>query len=506
MATIRKIKPPLPETVERKRVAAYARVSSESDNLLHSLSAQISYYSDLIQNNPEWVYAGVFADSGITGTSVTHRDEFKRLMAECDAGNIDIILVKSISRFARNTVDTLEAVRHLKDIGVEVRFERERISSMSGDGELMLTILASYAQEESESISRNIRWAVRKSYEKGIPHSTPKILGYSWVGKDLVIEPDEARAVRFIFEKYIEGYSTVQIPKLLKAGGMVGVHGEPMTRASVKDVLSNEIYTGTLILQKNFAPKIRQKKRNHGEMPMYRVDDNHEPIISREMFEEAERQRVLRGENAPNRNKEITPFSGKVVCGKCGYKCSRRTAHGYKVWRCNNRETNGACDGKQIYETLLGKAVKDAVGDSGFQKIILYDDRVDVISETGKKLSWERSWRDEYHKFRPSVYKGYIFCGYCGSTMRKTTTKKSQNGVSRYYKNWKCADRINRAGCRCKAISMGKLDKATQSVLGLDSIDSIEEVFRDKVDKVFVFDDRVDFYLKDKEVVTWKRK
>ena len=176
---------------------------------------------------------------------------------------------------------------------------------------------------------------------------------------------------------------------------MVGVNGEPMTRASVKDVLTNEIYTGTLILQKNFAPKIGVKKRNHGQMPMYRVDDNHEPIISREMYEAAEKQRILRGENAPNKTKVITLFSGKVICGKCGYKCSRRTSHEYKVWRCNNRETNGACDCKQISESLLEKAVRGTVGDGGFQKIHLYDDRIDVISENGKSLPWERVWWDE---------------------------------------------------------------------------------------------------------------
>ena len=169
MRRITKIEPTEPILPRRKRVAAYARVSMESDRLAHSLAAQISYYSDLIQKNPEWEYAGVYADSFVSGTETSKRQEFQRMLADCDAGEIDIILCKSISRFARNTVDLLETVRHLKDLGIEVRFEKENINSLSGDGELMLTILASFAQEESYSISENVKWGIRKRFEKGDP-------------------------------------------------------------------------------------------------------------------------------------------------------------------------------------------------------------------------------------------------------------------------------------------------------------------------------------------------
>ena len=167
MRKITKLEPAAPILKPKKWVAAYARVSMESERLQHSLSAQISYYNEKIQKNPDWLFAGVYADYGISGTGTAKRDEFNRMLADCEAGKIDIVLTKSISRFTRNTVDLLETVRHLKEIGVEVWFERENIHSMSGDGELMLSILASFAQEESRSISSNIKWAIKKKFERG---------------------------------------------------------------------------------------------------------------------------------------------------------------------------------------------------------------------------------------------------------------------------------------------------------------------------------------------------
>lgn len=168
MRKINKIEPTLPVLPTRKKVAAYARVSVETERLHHSLSAQVSYYSELIQANPEWEYVGVYADDGITGTKTSKREEFQRMLDDCEAGKIDIILTKSISRFARNTVDLLETVRHLKELGIEVRFEKENINSLSGDGEVMMTLLASFAQEEITSLSNNVKWGVRKRMEQGI--------------------------------------------------------------------------------------------------------------------------------------------------------------------------------------------------------------------------------------------------------------------------------------------------------------------------------------------------
>ncbi len=205
MRTIKKIESTIPTIKTRKRVAAYARISMESERMNHSLSAQISYYNNLIQKNPDWEFAGVFADNGISGTSIEKRSEMQRLLAECEEGKIDIILTKSIQRFARNTVDLLETVRHLKDLGIEVRFEKENINSMSGDGELMLSILASFAQEESRSISDNVKWGIRKRMQSGMPNANGhfNIYGYKWDGDELVIVPEEAAVVKRIFQNFL---------------------------------------------------------------------------------------------------------------------------------------------------------------------------------------------------------------------------------------------------------------------------------------------------------------
>ena len=199
MPKISRIEPTVPAIKQLKKVAAYARVSMQSERMMHSISAQVSYYSKLIQKNPDWKYAGVYADDFISGTNTVKRDEFNRMLADCEEGKIDIILTKSISRFARNTVDLLETVRDLKAKGIEVRFEKENINSKSGDGELMLSILASFAQEESRSISENIRWATKKRFEQGIPNGKFRIFGYRWDRDQLVIEPNEAAVVKRIF-------------------------------------------------------------------------------------------------------------------------------------------------------------------------------------------------------------------------------------------------------------------------------------------------------------------
>ncbi|MGL5972651.1 MAG: recombinase family protein [Oscillospiraceae bacterium] len=228
MKIISKIEPKMPALPTRKKVAAYARVSMETERLKHSLSAQISFYSSLIQKNPLWKYVGVYADDGISGTGTEKREEFNRMLDDCNAGKIDIVLTKSISRFARNTLDILETVRHLKEIGVEVRFEKERINSLSEDGELMLTLLASFAQEESRSLSENVKWGTRKRFEKGIPNGKFKILGYLWERDHLVIEPNGAAIVKRIFQNFLDGKSRIETEKELDAEGLRSIKGNKM--------------------------------------------------------------------------------------------------------------------------------------------------------------------------------------------------------------------------------------------------------------------------------------
>lgn len=285
MRKINKIEPLMPTLPSRKKVAAYARVSMETERLQHSLSAQVSYYSELIQSNPEWEYAGVYADDGITGTKST-RAEFQRLLQDCEDGKIDIILTKSISRFARNTVDLLETVRHLKELGIEVRFEKERINSLSGDGEVMLTLLASFAQEEVISLSNNVKWGTRKRMEQGIPNGHFRVFGYRWEGDQLVIVPEEAAIVRRIFQNFLDGKSRLETEREFAAEGITTRDGKRWVDSNIKVVLTNVTYTGNLLLQKEYIedPLTKKRKKNRGELPQFYVEDTHEAIIDKETF------------------------------------------------------------------------------------------------------------------------------------------------------------------------------------------------------------------------------
>ena len=261
MAEIIKIeakKSPLPN---RKKVAAYARVSMETQRLHHSLAAQISFYSDLIQKNPEWDYAGVYADEGISGTSVEKRPEFMRMMKDCKAGKIDLILTKSISRFARNTVDLLKVVRQLKDLNIEVRFEKEKINSLSDDGELMLTLLASFAQEETISISNNVKWTIRKRMSEGNPNMRNIVYGYRWKDDTLIVVPEEAKIVRRIFQNFLDGKSRLETEREFAEEGITTRKGNRWTDSNIKVVLTNVTYTGNLLCQKEFVEDPITKKR-----------------------------------------------------------------------------------------------------------------------------------------------------------------------------------------------------------------------------------------------------
>ena len=285
----------------KKRVAAYARVSEDDDPMLHSVEAQISYYSQLIQSNPDWIYAGVYADKGISGTGVKKRSSFQEMMKACEDGLIDIILCKSISRFARNTVDLLNAIRHLKDLGIEVQFEREHISSLSKDGEFMLTLLASFAQEESRSISENVKWGVRKKFANGEYLALhDHVLGYRYdrENKCYAIIPEEAEIVREIFRLYLEGVTTVEICRILNADGKRSTLGGIFKAPRITEIICNEVYAGHRLLQKKYIDSYLTKRliTNKGELPKYFCEDTHEAIIDQETFDRAQEEHRRRSE------------------------------------------------------------------------------------------------------------------------------------------------------------------------------------------------------------------
>jgi len=272
----------------KKRVAAYCRVSSGKDAMLHSLSAQISYYSDYIQKHG-WEYAGVYADEALTGTK-DNRENFQRLLAECRKGTVQMVITKSISRFARNTVTLLETVRKLKALGVDIYFEEQNIHTMSADGELMLTILASYAQEESLSVSENMKWRIRKNFENGKPWSG-FILGYRFQNGQFVVVPDEAEIVKRIFREYFDGSGATAIMKGLNEDGILTRTGKPWRIEGVLKILRNYNYTGNLILQKTYRENhlTKRKMQNNGEYPQYHAVDTHEAIIDLATFKRCKR-------------------------------------------------------------------------------------------------------------------------------------------------------------------------------------------------------------------------
>ncbi len=390
MAKISRVELAVPALKKRKRVAAYARVSVESEKMNHSLSAQVSYYSSLIQKNPEWEYAGVYADDFVSGTGTAKRDEFNRMLADCEAGKIDIILVKSISRFARNTVDLLETVRHLKDIGVEVRFEREHISSFSGDGELMLTILASFAQEESRSISDNVKWGIRKRMSEGIPNGHFRILGYRWEGDELVIVPEEAAIVRRIFQNFLDGKSRLETERELEAEGIRSINGCVMRDSNIKMILTNITYTGNLLLQKEFIedPISKHKKKNLGELPQYYVENTHPAIIDKATFDYVQEEMTRRRELGCFANKalNLSCFSSKIKCGNCGrsFVRSARKQGCYVIWTCGSKKgRTSSCRARDIPEKLLKSVCADVLGTDGFNENS-FAERVESIVVIGK--------------------------------------------------------------------------------------------------------------------------
>ncbi|MCP1638623.1 DNA invertase Pin-like site-specific DNA recombinase [Streptococcus gallinaceus] len=301
MKQIRKITlSKLPEQ-KRLRVAAYARVSHTG--LLQSLSNQVSYYNDLIGHHPEWEFKGVYVDEATSGRNTSKRKEYQRLISDCRKGEIDIILTKSISRFGRNTVELLKTIRELKQLNISVRFEKENIDTLTTDGELLLTLLATLAEEESKAISENIRWKVKKQFEQGLPYIKQDMYGYRFKETRYEIEPKEAEVVRQIYTWYLNGLTPTFIARELNEKGDRTRKGNLFTRSIVHRILGQVAYTGTLILQKTYH--IGHKGRsveNKGERTKYIVENAHEAIISQEMFEEVQQEKTRR--SLHNKKKE----------------------------------------------------------------------------------------------------------------------------------------------------------------------------------------------------------
>lgn len=376
-----------PQPVKRKRVAAYARVSSGKDAMLHSLSAQISYYNDYIGSRGDWELAGIYADEALTGTK-EDRPEFQRMLTDCRNGKIDMVITKSLTRFARNTVTLLAAVRELKLLEIDVYFEKENIHTLSSDGELMLTLLASFAQEESRSASENQKWRIQKMFEEGRPN-TGNMLGYRLVDGTLQIVPEEAEIVKMIFNDFLSGMGKNIIMKKLNRMEIPTMRGGLWRENTLFGILTNEKYTGNMLLQKTYSLDHISKKTivNHGERPMYYVENSHEAIIDKDTFELAQQELRRRAEKVdiPKPRPAPYPFTSLLCCGLCGKRFRRKIANaGSKyekpVWICPTFNTYGksACPSQQIPEAILTATASEALGTADWDRDMLLEQIAEI--------------------------------------------------------------------------------------------------------------------------------
>ena len=348
------------EIVARKlRVAAYARVSSSSEDQLNSYRVQNQYYSELISGNPDWEMVDIYADEGITGTSVEKREDFQRMMRDCRKGKIDRILVKSISRFARNTKDCLAAVRELKELGVSVLFEEQGIDTARVSSEMVMAIMASLAQKQSESISGNVKWGVQRRMQDGtfIPPYLP--YGYESVGKKICINEAQSFVVKKIFSDFLAGRSTEQIAADLRTNNIPCKNGRVQwDSSSVRYILRNEKYTGNSKWQKYYTPNTFpfHCKINAGEVQYYWAEGTHPEIISEQEYQLAQKLLENRSERIAKRHNKAYPLRQKVYCGSCGSVFRRKEVKATVYWVCLGHDRGRNCDIRQIPENTIHAA------------------------------------------------------------------------------------------------------------------------------------------------------
>lgn len=362
-------------------MAAYCRVSTDQLEQLSSYEAQVNYYTAFINNSSEYEFAGVFADEGISGTNTKKREQFNKMIDDCRVGKIDMVITKSISRFARNTLDTLNYVRMLKELGIGVIFEKENINTLDSKGEVLLTILSSLAQDESRSISENSTWGIRRKFEQGkVTVNCTKFLGYD-KGEDgtLVINQKQAKVVRRIFKDYLDGKGPNRIAREFEEEEILNWNGKAKWyESSIRKMLRNEKYKGEALLQKTYTVDFLTKKRveNKGEIPQYYVEESLPAIIDKEIWEavqlEMERRKAFAKKYGIVKLDYATldnPFAGRVICGHCGSVFGRKVWNSTDerlrrvIWRCNRKyKVKGKkdCDNKHIDDGVLYRVFVEA--------------------------------------------------------------------------------------------------------------------------------------------------
>ena len=343
------------------RVAAYARVSSASEDQRNSFAAQNRYYTDLIAGKEHWSMVDVYADEGITGTSAEKRPDFQRLLADCRRGLIDRVLVKSISRFARNTKECLEVIRELKSLGISICFEKENIDTATMSGEMMTALFASFAQAESESISGNMRWSYQRRMQSGEFITCKAPFGYRLQNGTLEIEDSEAEIIRRIFHRYLSGHSTTEIAAELTDLKIPTRDGTPYWQhTAISYILQNEKYAGHSLLQKYYATDTLPvcKKRNQGVKDQYFIPTSHPAIVEQDVFDRVQELFHRKGSKIANRPRKPYYFTRKIICGKCGTYFGRKLCRDIPYWICRtNNHSIGACDMELMREADIQYAI-----------------------------------------------------------------------------------------------------------------------------------------------------
>lgn len=373
----------------RKKVCAYARVSTDLEDQLTSYNSQIEYYTKIIKSNSEWEFVGIYADEGISGTQIKNRVEFQRMINDALNGKIDIIITKSISRFARNTIDTLNTVRLLREHNVDVFFEKENIHTIMLDSEMFLTLYSAFAQAESESTSSNVKMGIRAKMKRGEIVGFPKCYGYNWnkETKELEIIPEEAEIIRMIFNWYAKGIGTRTIANKLNDKGIKSPKGNKYIAETILSYITNEKYVGDLLQNKTYtiSPITHKKTVNYGEQEKYYVKDHHTPIISRDLWDKCQeilskrRKKIIpNGQSHNEKYSRTYPFSSKIKCGMCGKNYVRRVGRKQKngkrnsYWKCGDRcDVSSKCPNSitirenvleeifvQVYNTIIKKKHK----------------------------------------------------------------------------------------------------------------------------------------------------
>jgi len=497
-----------PGVKKKLRVAAYARVSTDSEEQLVSLATQKEHYETYIRQNPEWDYAGLYYDEGISGTKMEKRDSLLSMLADCEVGKIDLVVTKSISRLARNTTDCLEIVRKLLGIGVYIYFEKEDLNTGSMESELMLTILSSLAESESVSISENEKWSIQRRFKNGSFVIGYPPFGYKNEDGKMVIVPEEAEVVKQIYAASLAGIGTYKIAKDLNARGIKTKKNGTWTDSTVKGILTNEKYTGDVIFQKTYTDSSFNRHVNYGECDQYLVKDHHEAIISHEDFDRTAQVLAQRGKEKSNtgetgKYQKRYAFSGKIKCGSCGATFKRRFHYkpsgAYIAWTCSKHlEDKNACGMMYLRQIEIEAAFVTMMNKLIFSEKRILKPFVDALRGTNDKdrLRRVQALEEQIDKVNEQrqVVAGLMTSGYLEPAVYAQESGELQTELERLQtEKTMLSQSIN--GSLTHAEEAQKILRFTSRTDILTAFD--EEVFTDFVDEILVLSrEQIEFRLK----------